>query len=115
MAYTIHMGNVRLRDAVGTDLGAADMEDVAYLVVDPGRLFGSGRACWYTDIACNSAIPPTYENRPEKLEAHVDWPLFDDSPRTGSVPEIGYLGVCRWQHDRDEPIEHQMRSKKRMA
>lgn len=115
MAYTIHAGNVRLRSPDGADLGPAEMEDVAYVVVDPDVLFSSGRACWFTDIACNSGIPPTYENRARELSRHVDWPLFDDTPRTAQISEIGYEGACRWQHDRDQPIEHQMRSKKRMA
>lgn len=115
MAYTIHMGNVPLRAPDGTDLGAASMDDVAYIVVEPATLFTSGRDCWYTDIACNSALPPEYENRPGMLEEHVDWALFDDTPKTAYIPEIGYQGVCRWQHDRDQPAEHQQRSKKRMS
>lgn len=115
MASSIDHGKVILRGPDGTDLGVAEMGDVAYLVVNPERLFASGRVCWFTDIACNSGIPPTYENRPDRLETHIDWPLFDDTPRMAYIPEIEYAGVCRWQHDRDMPIEHQMRSKKRMA
>lgn len=115
MAFTIYRQNVRLRDSEGTDLGVAQMEDVAYMVVDPNKLFASGRSVWFTNIACNSGIPPEYGHRPEMLEAHVDWALFDDEPRMGRIPEINYSGVCRWQHDRDQPVEHQMRSKKRMA
>lgn len=115
MAYTIHAGNVRLRGPDNSDLGIADMDDVAYVVVQPQAMFDSGRTCWFTDIACNSGIPPIYENRPERMETHIDWALFDDTPRMGHIPEIGYEGVCRWQHDRDMPVEHQMRSKKRMA
>lgn len=115
MAYTIHAGNVRLRGPDNIDHGLADMDDVAYLVVPPQTLLDSGRTCWFTDLACNSGIPPTYENRPERMEAHIDWALFDDYPRMGHIPEIEYEGVCRWQHDRDTPVEHQMRSKKRMA
>jgi hypothetical protein len=115
MAYSIHIGNVPLRAPDGVDLGPASMDDVAYMVVEPGVLFESGRACWFTDIACNSGIPPTYKQRPDELATHVDWPLFDDDPKTGRIPEICYDGVCRWQHDRDMPVQHQMRSKKRMA
>lgn len=115
MAYSIHKGNVPLRAPDGTDLGIASMEDVAYMVSDPSALFASGRACWFTDISCNSAIAPNYKNDPASLATHVEWPLFDDFPKMGQIPEIGYDGVCRWQHDRDQPIAHQMRSKKRMA
>lgn len=115
MAYAIHAQNVPLRDPAGVHLGQAEMDDVAYVVVDPGVLFASGRKCWFTDIACNSALPPEYEDQPGRLEQHVDWALFDDTPKTGYIPELGYEGVCRWQHDRDTPVEHQQRSKKRMA
>lgn len=115
MAYTIHMGNVPLKDSRGTNLGPANMDDVAYMVVDPAVLFASGRDCWFTDIACNSGIPPTYKSRSVDLESHVDWSLFDDPPKTAFIPEISYEGVCRYQQDRDEPIRYQMRSKKRMA
>jgi len=31
------------------------------------------------------------------------------------IREVGYSGVCQWQHDRDHPPAHQQRSKKRMA
>lgn len=115
MAYTIHVGNVDLKAPTGESLGRATMDDVAYLVVDPGRLSASGRQCWFTDIACNSAIPPAYESDLGRLAHHVTWSLFDDSPFTAQIPEVGYQGVCRWQHDRDEPVAHQQRSKKRMA
>jgi ssDNA thymidine ADP-ribosyltransferase, DarT len=115
MAYTIHVGNVDLKAPSSESLGRANMDDVAFVVVDPSRLFASGRDCWFTDIACNSAIPPVYENDPTKLESHVAWSLFDDTPSTAQINEIGYNGVCRWQHDRDEPLAYQQRSKKRMA
>lgn len=115
MAYSIHIGNVPLKGPNGDNLGTATMDDVAYLVVEPSALLNSGRTCWFTDIACNSGFPATYKNSLTDLHTHVDWSLFDDTPRMGHIPEIGYQGVCRWQHDRDQPIEHQMRSKKRMA
>lgn len=115
MAFTVHVGNVDLKSPTDQNLGRANMNDVAYLVVDPGRLFASGRQCWFTDIACNSAIPWACESDPNRLAHHVAWSLFDDSPYTAEIAEIGYRGVCKWQHDRDEPIAHQQRSKKRMA
>jgi len=115
MAYSIHVGNVPLKAPNGAMLGQAGMDDVAYVVVNPAILVASGRSCWFTDIACNSGIPANYNDSLAELETHIAWALFDDTPRMGSIPEIGYEGVCRWQHDRDHPIEHQMRSKKRMA
>ncbi|WP_417678210.1 DUF4433 domain-containing protein [Roseibium sp.] len=115
MAYTIHVGNVRAISPTNADLGIAQMEDVAYLVVEPSALFGSGRDCWFTDLACNSAIPPSYQNQPAQLASHVNWALFDEAPLTATINEIGYAGVCRWQHDRDQPVRYQMRSKQRMA
>lgn len=114
MAFSIHSGNVPLRDPAGQDLGAANMNDVAFMVVDPDALFQSGRECWFTDQACNSGIVPVYENDPLQLPHHVDWPLFDDTPTMAIIPELGYDGVCQFQHDRDA-VPHQHRSKKRMA
>jgi hypothetical protein len=114
MAYSIHCGNVPLRDPAGQDLGPASMDDVAFMVVDPKTLFDSGRECWFTDQACNSAIVPTYESDPQRLTDHVEWSLFDDIPTMATIPELGYAGVCRYQHDRDA-VPHQQRSKKRMA
>lgn len=115
MAYSIHTGNVDLKDPNGKSLGTATMNDVAFIVVDPDSLFDSDRDYWFTEIACNSAILPTYENNRARLTHHIEWSLFDDAPYVAQIPEIGYLGVCRWQHDRDEPMAHQQRSKKRMA
>lgn len=115
MALSIHLGNVPLRSPDNTEMGIASMNEVAYIVVDPSGLFDSGRDCWFTDIACNSGIPANYNSNPRELETHIDWTLFDETPKMGSIPEIGYEGVCSWQHDRDHPIEHQMRSRKRMA
>lgn len=114
MAYSIHVGNVPLRTPDGRNLGSADMDDVAFMAVNPQSLFASGRECWFTDQACNSAIVPSYEDDPSKLEEHIAWPLFDEPPRMALVPEIGYDGVCQWQHDRDVS-PYQQRSKQRMA
>lgn len=115
MALSVHHGKVTLRDPAGANCGAARMEDVVYLIVDPETLFGSGREFWFTDSACNSAIQPKFENRPAELENHIEWSLFDERPLTARIDEINYMGVCRYQFDRDRPIEHQMRSKKRAA
>lgn len=120
MAYSIHMRNVPLRNPDGASLGQVSMDDVAQLIVGPEALFRSGRQCWFTDIACNSGIPPTYCCDPDQLSSHLEWQLFDEfgpqeRDRMASVPEIGYDGVCKWQQDKDEPARYQMRSKKRMA
>jgi len=114
MAYSIHMHRVPLRAPDDTDLGPADMDDVAFMVVDPSTLFRSGRECWFTDQACNSGIPPQYEHDPSKLAQHIAWPLFDEAPRMAIIQELGYDGVCKWQQDRDVP-PYQQRSKLRMA
>lgn len=114
MAYSIHKKNVPLRDPDGQNLGSASMNDVAYMVVDPEVLFRSGRECWFTDQACNSAITPVYENDPGNLSQHIAWSLFDEHPRMAKIPELRYDGVCQYQHDRDT-LDYQQRSKKRMA
>lgn len=115
MAYTIHAGKVPLKDTGGVCLGKASMDDVAFIVVEPGRLFASGRRCWFTDIACNSRLSPVYKQDPKELTNHIEWSLFDDQPMIGQIPEIGYEGVCRWQQDRDDPARYQSRGTKRMA
>lgn len=114
MAYSIHKKNVPLRAPDDQNLGPASMDDVAYMVVDPEVLFRSGRECWFTDQACNSAITPAYENDPGSLSQHIAWSLFDEHPRMDKIPQLGYDGVCQYQHDRDT-LEYQQRSKKRMA
>lgn len=114
MAFSIHRGNVPLHDPAGQNLGAANMDDVAFMVVDPDTLFQSGRECWFTDQACNSGILPVYAADPHRLAHHVDWALFDETPTMASLPELGYNGVCQYQHDRDV-VRYQQRSKKRMA
>lgn len=101
MAYSIHSGRVTLRSPDDQDLGPANMDDVAFMIVDPNTLFQSGRECWFTDQACNSAITPLYENDPNKIDQHIDWALFDESPKMANLPELGYDGVCQYQHDRE--------------
>lgn len=115
MAYSIHIGNVPLKAPNGADLGIATMDDVALMVVNPSTLFNSGRKCWFTDISCNSGIPPSYCDDQTKLETQIEWGLFDEGPRMGRIDEIGYEGVCKYTQDRDEPDRYRMRSKKRMA
>ena len=115
MAYAIHKGKVLLKDPDGKTLRCASMNDVAYIVVAPETLFISGRDFWFTDIACNSAQIPQYNRNSAEFETHIDWALFDDNSKMGKIPEIGYEGVCMYQQDRDQPVEHQMRGKKRMA
>lgn len=120
MAFSIHMKRVPLRNPDGHSPGQVNMDDVAQIVVSPNRLYGSGRQFWFTDIGCNSGIPPTYCSDPTKLATHVDWSLFDEfgynnRDRMAEIDEIGYAGVCKWQHDKDEPERYRMRSKKRMA
>jgi len=115
MAFTIHKGNVPLKAPDGARLGMASMNDVAYLVVQPATLSVSGREFWFTNIACNSGVPATYNNDISEMQSHVDWMLFDETPKMGRIEEIGYDGVCRYSFDRDEPDRYRMRSKKRMA
>lgn len=114
MAFAIHRGNVVLKDPEENELGSIDMNDVVYMIVDPEILFNSGRDFWYTNISCNSAVSPCYHNNREELSKTVNWALFDEDPKMGSIPEIGYDGVCQYQHDRDQP-GYSMRSKERMA
>lgn len=114
MAYTIHKGNVPPRDPDGNIIGDGSMDDVAFIVADPFKVSKDEDQYWFSNIACNSAILPAYENDISKLDTHIDWTLFDEDLE-GNIPEIGYGGCCRWQHDRDNPVRYQQRRHKRMA
>ena len=58
---------------------------------------------------------PTVETDPSKLEEHVHWKVFDESPTVASIPEIGYAGVCKYFKDQATQPERMTRSSKRMA
>jgi hypothetical protein len=114
--YTIHRGNVQLRAHDGTLLGTAVQDDRAFFVARASKIFASGLKFYFSNVALNSlALDIELEDDPARLEAVVKWSVFDESPRTASIPEIGYDGVCSWFHSRDTPVEHQNRSKERMA
>lgn len=115
MAYTINRGNVLLIGPDETDLGAASMEDIVYIVADPQKVKSSNFDFWFTDIACNSAQVPQYSKDMDNLEQHVDWSLFDDNPRMAIIPEIDYEGVCKFFADSDRNPAWLNRKKKRMA
>ncbi|WP_192357689.1 DUF4433 domain-containing protein [Mesorhizobium mediterraneum] len=116
MSFSIHRGNVGLRDPQGNLLRQATMDDRVFFVSDVERFRNSGLTYFFSDIACNAVAPqPRYDNDLGRIEDHVDWSLFDDGSTVATIPEIGYEGVTQWFHDRDSPPRHQNRSRKRMA
>ncbi|MGO1118120.1 DUF4433 domain-containing protein [Rhodovibrionaceae bacterium A322] len=116
MAYAIHMNKVDLKAPSGEVLGRATMDNRIFFVCKTENFVGSDLQYFFSDLACNSLAPlPSYQNDLGTLESHVNWSLFDDEPIVGSIPEIGYNGVCGWFHDRDNPEKHQNRSRQRMA
>lgn len=116
MAYTIHMGNVPLVSPDGVVLGKATMDDRVFFVANVEKIAKAGLPIWFSDIACNSlSPPPKYESDLAKIETHVDWSMFDDGYYTAQISEIGYSGVTRFFHDRDDPQRYANRSRKRMA
>lgn len=113
MAYTIHIGNVRLVNPFGQDLRIAEMQDLVFLVCDVEKIADQNLHFWFSDVACNTLSQiPNYNNELNAIDKHVDWTVFDDNPMKAAIPEIGYRGVCRWQHDTDA---HPNRASKRMA
>lgn len=114
--YTIHCGNVQLRTHDGTVLRTAEQESRAFFVAKATRIFDSGLDIYFSNVALNSmALDIELDSDPKRLESVVNWSVFDESPRTAFVPEVGYEGVCSWFHSRDTPVRHQNRSKERMA
>lgn len=115
MSFKIHRGEVPLVDPAGVDCGAASMQDVTFIVCDPKVLQEVAEKIWFSNIACNSGIMPNYEDDLKSLESHIEWPLFDESPKMGRVPELNYEGVCSWFHNRDRPEKYMNRKAIRMA
>ncbi|WP_320199522.1 DarT ssDNA thymidine ADP-ribosyltransferase family protein [Agrobacterium sp. rho-13.3] len=114
--YTIHQGNVPSVAPSGEILGVAKDDDRVFFVFPVDLFRGSGLDYCFSDYALNSQAPlPSIETDLDKLEAHVHWNVFDDTPYIASIPEIGYAGVCRWFQNAATPPTRQLRSQKRMA
>lgn len=115
MAFTINRGNVELRHPNGQNLGRAFMDDIAFIVSNTQKIVEEQLDYYFTDIACNSGISPDYNDDITQLLNHVKWSLFDDTPKMGQIPEIGYEGVCKYFQDSERSINWHNRSKLRMA
>ena len=77
---------------------------------------GSGLNYCFSDFPLNSQAPkPSIEQDLGKLEAHVHWDVFDETPMSAGIPEVGYGGVCRYFLNQATPPARQLRSQKRMA
>ena len=114
--YSIFMKNVPLVSPQGTYLRQACEDDRIFMVSTPQSFAGSGLFTCFSDYALNSRAPvPTIETDLMRLESHVHWDVFDGSPMVAAIPEIDYLGVCKWYHNMATPPERMTRSAKRMA
>jgi len=114
--YTIHRGNVPLKAPDGTDMGIASDGERAFIICRIDSLKGCGLDICYSDFPLNSNVPiPTVIEDLDELEQHVYWDVFEDAPKTGRIPEIGYEGVCKYFKNVEEPPKWQYRSQKRMA
>lgn len=114
--YTIFLKNVSLESPDGTFLRQACEDDRIFMVGSPEAFRGAGLSICFSDYALNSRAPmPTIETDLDKLENHVHWDVFDESPLTAKIPEIGYQGVCSWFHNMASPPERMTRKQKRMA
>jgi len=114
--FTIYKENVPLISPQGVHLRQACEDDRVFLVGSPQAFVGSGLCTCFSDYALNSRAPmPTIETDLTKLEDHVHWSVFDESPMVAAIPDIGYAGVCKWYHNMATPPERMTRSAKRMA
>jgi hypothetical protein len=115
-SFTINRGNVDVIAPDGKALGKSDASQRAFFVFSVDKLCAAGLEICFSDIALNSRAPlPNVINDLNQLSTHVAWELFDEQPRGGEIPEIGYVGACTWFHSRPAPAHHQLRSQKRMA
>lgn len=114
--FTIFRENVPLVSPQGVCLRQACEDDRIFLVCSPQAFVGSGLGTCFSDYALNSKAPmPKIETDLTKLEGHVHWNVFDESPMIAAIPEIGYAGVCKWYHNMATPPQRMTRSAKRMA
>lgn len=114
--FTIHKGNVDVIDPGGRKIGRSNSANRAFVVFSIEKLTKSNLYVCFSDLALNTQAPiPTVIDDLCKLPFHIDWSLFDDTPKVASIPEIGYSGVCKWFQNRPTPTNHQLRSTKRMA
>lgn len=114
--YTISIGNVDLRSPGGDVLRKASDSERIFLVCDIDGFSQSALNYCFSNFALNSMAPiPAVECDIGKLNEHVYWDLFDESPKVADISEIGYEGVCKYFASVASPPERQNRSQKRMA
>lgn len=115
-SYTIHMGNVPLHSPQGERLGQSSDSRRIFLVCKVGDVAQAGVGYCFSDFPLNSMAPqPSVITDIRLLETHVHWDVFDESPISGMIDEIGYGGVCSFFKNMDTPPSRQLRSQKRMA
>ena len=116
MAYTISCGNVDLNDVAGVPIRKSSNEDLAFIVSHTSSFTQHKDSLYFTNVACNSMSPqPKYEPDLNCLETHIDWSVFDEDSLKAQIPEIGYNGVCRYQHNKSDNVRYINRTAKRMA
>lgn len=115
-SFTIHKGNVPLISPNGENLGKACDDERIFLVGRVSQLISAGLDICFSDFPLNSRAPmPKVVTDIKHLEDHVHWDVFDEYPRKGAIPEIGYVGVHKFFHNMSNPQSWQTRSQKRMA
>lgn len=112
----IHRGSVQVIPPNGGDPTTSQLDERVFLVAKVSALFGAGLQCCFSNYALNSTVPePVVVNDPCLLEPHIRWELFDETPLAGSIPEIGYVGSCKYFLSKDTPERYQLRKPIRMA
>jgi len=113
MAFAIHRGLVPLTGPDGSSQGNADVDDVAFVVCNSDRLISEEYPIRFSDRACNTVGATFYDDDSQLDQIH--WAVFNDTPLTAVIPEIGYNGVCKFFANRDAPAMYRNRKAERMA
>ncbi|WP_210432037.1 DarT ssDNA thymidine ADP-ribosyltransferase family protein [Iodidimonas gelatinilytica] len=114
--FTIHSGNVSLKSPDGEHLRMACDDDRIFFVCSVDAFREAEAEICFSNLALNSQSgDPKITTDLDKIESHINWAVFDDSPKRAQISEIGYEGVCQYFQNRASPVAHQNRSAQRMA
>lgn len=103
MAFAVASGRkVKFRDYHNNIIGPSNSNDIVYMVMDIEDAV-SNYSYKFTDQSYNSEtrIPNIYldwDNDKNK----INWSLFNETPRKGRIPDIGYNGAGKYCNSRDE-------------
>lgn len=109
MSYALHQSKVDIHDHDGNRV-ENNLNDIVFLVMKMTNVDLLKQQVLYSNRACNSFGYET-NNSPN----FIDWEMFNESPYSAIVNELGYKGVCKYFQDRDTDEKYNERKTKRMA